>query len=255
MAGTELSFSTALTTELTEKSSALPAGFNIDRFVQNSVALLNGNESLMEFAKKYGTAQIKSGLVRAAMHNLDAMNKEVYLVPYGNVLNFTPSYIGMIKMAHQYSVEPVKDIYARVVRQGDEFEEAIIDGRPSVNFKPLPFNGNEIIGVFAVCSFTDGRIKIETMSRDEIEACRSRSKAKNAGAWEEFYQEMAKKTVIRRLCKGLTLNLSADGIELFNSGTEIETDPAEIARQDIEQNANKEEFVMDIGPDGTEEFS
>ena len=60
------SFSVTLTNELESQRGALPVDFNIPRFVQNSVALLNGNDSLMKFAQQYGTSQIKQGLLRGA---------------------------------------------------------------------------------------------------------------------------------------------------------------------------------------------
>ena len=59
-------FSLALTNDLESNKAALPANFNVARFVQNSVALLNNNDTLAKFAKEHGTAQIKAGLMRAA---------------------------------------------------------------------------------------------------------------------------------------------------------------------------------------------
>lgn len=239
------SFSTALTTELESHRSALPAKFNTERFVLNSVALLNGNAALADYAKKYGTAQIKAGLVRAAYQNLDALNGEVYLIPYGSQLNFMPSFKGMSKMVKRYSPRKVKDIYAKVVRDGDDFEEIIVNGMPSINFKAKPFNNGEIIGAFAVCLFEDGGIIYETMSKDEIETCRKQSKAKNSMPWSNFYSEMAKKTVIRRLCKSISLDMDMESLDFFNLGTEIETSPEGLAEKEIAANANQEELVIE----------
>ena len=96
-------FSIALREDLNTHKDALPMPFTAERFVQNAVALLNGNEALAKFANQYGTAQIKSGLLRAAYQDLDALNSEVYLIPYGNQLQFMPSFKGMSKMAKRYS--------------------------------------------------------------------------------------------------------------------------------------------------------
>ena len=183
---TQNQFSLSLQTALEESRDALPADFNIARFVQNSIALLNGNESLIEFGKKYGTAQIKAGLLTGAYQGLDAFNQEMYLVPYGSKLNYMPSYKGMVKMAIKNSQKPVKSIYAKLVREGDEFEEVIVKGEPSVNFKAIPFSTAPIIGAFAVCLFEDGGAIVETMSEADIEKCRKQSKAKNSPAWSQF---------------------------------------------------------------------
>ena len=242
---TQNQFSLSLQTALEESRDALPADFNIARFVQNSIALLNGNESLIEFGKKYGTAQIKAGLLTGAYQGLDAFNQEMYLVPYGSKLNYMPSYKGMVKMAIKNSQKPVKSIYAKLVREGDEFEEVIVKGEPSVNFKAIPFSTAPIIGAFAVCLFEDGGAIVETMSEADIEKCRKQSKAKNSPAWSQFWGEMAKKTVIRRLCKNISFDMDAKAREFFDSGTEIETDPAEIVKRDIEENENLTDFIID----------
>lgn len=249
---TKETFSTALSAELNANRAALPQNFNIDRYVQNAIALLNGNETLQEFAKKYGTTQIKAGLMRGAYQGLDAMQQELYLVPYGSTLNYMPSFKGMSKMAKRYSIRPVKDIYAKVVRAGDTFEEVIADGVPSINYKAVPFNNSEIVGVFAVCLFEDGGLLYETMSREDVENCRKSSKAKNSPAWSQFWDQMACKTVIRRLCKNIELDMDADSKEFFDAGTEIETNVVEVSRREIEENANTEEFVVD-GEDIIEE--
>ena len=242
---TKDTFSTALTTELESNQAALPADFNIPRFVQNSLALLNGNETLQEFAKQYGTAQIKHGLMRGAYLGLDALNQEMYLIPYKNVLNFMPSYKGMVKMAQKYATRPIKTIYAKCVREGDEFEEVIHNGEPSINFKALPFNSNEIIGVFAVCQYKDGGMVYEVMSRADVEQCRKSSKAKNSPAWNSFWSEMAKKTVLRRLCKSLSIDMDVKMVEAMDSGLEVETDIAEISKREIEENQNTLPFDVD----------
>lgn len=239
-------FSTALMESLNEQKAALPSDFNVTRFVQNSVALLNGNEVLMDFAKKNptGMAQIKAGLMRGAFLGLDALNQEMYLVPYGSTLNFMASYKGMVKMATKYATRPIKSIYAKVVREGDEFQEVIIGGEPSINFKPKPFNNGPIIGAFAVCQFADGGIQYEVMSRDDIEQCRKHSKAKNGPAWN-FYSEMAKKTVLRRLAKHLPIDMDARAKEMFDAGTDIETDEKVLAEREIAENGNSEELVVE----------
>ena len=238
-------FSTALTTELENQRAALPADFNIQRFVQNSVALLNGNDTLAEFAKKHGTAQIKAGLLRGAYQGLDALNGEMYLVPYGSTLNFMQSYKGDVKMVKKYSQRPIKDIYAKLVREGDEFEEGVINGEPTINFKPLPFNDRKIIGAFAVCLYVDGGMVCDSMSLKDLENTRSASKAKNSPAWTRFTGQMYLKTVLHRLCKHLSIDMDANAKAAFDAGTEIETDPAELAKTEIEENANAEELTVE----------
>jgi recombination protein RecT len=117
-----------------------------------------------------------------------------------------------------------------VVREGDFFEERILDGQPSVDFKPLPFNNGKIIGAFAVVLYNDGGMEYETMSTEDINSVRNNySKASQSKAWKYSFDEMAKKTVLRRLCKHIETDFEsiearktwdeAAGMEFTNSNS------------------------------------
>jgi len=193
-----IKFSEKLTDKLISVESALPKEFNRERFVQNSLAVMNENPSLA----KINPSQVIQGLCKAAFLGLDFMNHEAYLIPYGNTVSFQTSYRGEIKFVKRYSIRKIRDVYAKVVRQGDEFQEEIIDGHPSIDFKPLPFNDGDIIGAFAVVLFEDGGLMYETMSIKDINSVRNNySKSIQSKAWKNSFDEMCKKTVLRRLCK------------------------------------------------------
>jgi recombination protein RecT len=117
-----------------------------------------------------------------------------------------------------------------VVREGDFFEERILDGQPTVDFKPLPFNNGKIIGAFAVVLYVDGGMEYETMSTEDINSVRNNySKASQSKAWKYSFDEMAKKTVLRRLCKHIETDFEsiearntwdeASGMEFSNANT------------------------------------
>ena len=239
------SFSVALSESLNEVRGALPKELNTERFVQNAVALLNENTTLADFAKQYGTGQIKQGLMKGAFLGLDALNSEFYLIPYKNVLSFMVDYRGNVKLAKKYSIRPIKDIYAKVVRDGDLFEESIVNGNPLINFKPKAFNNAKIIGAFAVCLFADGGMMYDTMSIEDLENTRSASRAKDSPAWKKFTAEMYKKTVLHRLCKHIELEFDQpDQKKYFEEDSEIETDQQKIVQEEIKQNENSEEFEI-----------
>lgn len=238
-------FTDLLRNELISQSSALPRDLNIERFVQNAKALLNGNDVLFKFAKTHGTSQIISGLMRGAFLGLDAFNKEFFLIPYKDVLNFMPSYTGMQKLCMKYSTREIKTLYAKVVREGDEFSEEIVNGEPSITFRPQPFNTKKIVGAFAVCLYKDGGMIYETMSLEELEQCRRSSQAKNSPAWQNFTQMMYRKTVLKRISGNIPLDMDEKLSDALVAGLEIETDPAKIAEQQIRDNGNSEELVID----------
>lgn len=191
-------FSESLTDKLVSVSTALPKEFNRERFVQNALAVMNEKPELAKINKN----EVIQGLLKGAYLGLDFMNKECYLIPYGNSVNFQTDYKGEIKFVKLYSIRPIHDIYAKVVRDGDVFEEVIINGQQSVNFTPKPFSNADIIGAFAVVIYKDGGMEYETMSKDDIQNVRNNySKATQSKAWKYSFDEMSKKTVLRRLCK------------------------------------------------------
>lgn len=239
-------FSVALRQDLDENKLALPEGFNTDRFIQNALALLNNNETIQKFVKdnpKTGQAQVKAGLMRGAYLGLDFLNREAYLVPYGSKLDYQTSYIGEIKLRKKYSVRPIRDIYADVVREGDDFTYEVINGEPTIHHKPITFNTGKVIGAYAVCIFDDGGKLIDTMSLEELENTRSASKASNSPAWKKFTNEMYKKTVLRRLCKTIDIDLNDKQRTTLDEEMAIATNPTEIRDADVENNANIVDFI------------
>ena len=193
-------FSETLTDKLVSVENALPKNFNKERFVQNALAVINEKPELARVNK----AQLLQGLMRGAFLGLDFYNRECYLIQYGNSIQFQTDYKGDRKFVKKYSMRPILDTYAKVVREGDVFVEKIIDGKATIDFTPKPFNNSEIMGAFAVCLYKDGGLQYEVMTTEEIQEVRNvYSKAANSKAWKNSFGEMCKKTVYRRLCKSI----------------------------------------------------
>lgn len=220
----EQTFSMVLTDGLTENKDALPKDFNVARFVQNSVALLNGNDTLKKYASQYGTSNIKANLLRGAFLDLDALNSEFHLIPYGDKLQFLVDFRGAIKLIEKYSAKPVDYVKADVVRAGDEFDYWEEDGEPHYKFHPKAVNDGTIILAFAIVKYKDGTVLVERMTVADIENTRKQSKMANGLAWKSFYPEMCKKTVIHRMRKRIPLEFeSIVQKEIFDEDGAIET--------------------------------
>lgn len=218
----------------------LPKDFNRARFVQNALALVNSNTDF----SKYAPEQIIQGLMRGAYLGLDFSQKEAYLIPYGPQLNFQSSYIGERKLVKRYSTRKIKEIYAKVIRTGDEFTEQIVNGEPTFSMKPLPFNDGEIIGAVACCIYADGGIQYETMSKKDIEAVRRKSKMANGMAWKDFYGEMCKKTVLRRLCKMIDIEFeNPNQRNVYDEDMALDDGKSMRAEQPMMENS--EDFIED----------
>ena len=214
-------FEEYLSDSINNVTDALPKDFNKARFVQNCIALREDTPELKSFNN---AKELVNGLLKGCYMGLDFFKKECYLIPRGNKLVFQTDYKGEIKFVKQFSTRPIRDIYAKVVRQGDDFKEEIKDGIPTVSYSPLPFNGGDIIGAFAVCLFEDDGMLYETMSLADINAVRNNySSCANSKAWKNSFDEMAKKTVLRRLCKHIDTNIdSVEAMKAYEEGSGME---------------------------------
>lgn len=241
-----------LTDSLDKQVAALPKDFNKQRFVQNCMTVLQDGQA--DFSKCDSRTVIRT-LMKASYLGLDFFNGECYAIPYGTQCQFQTDYKGEIKLCKRYSSNPIQDIYAKNVRDGDYFEEVIDNGKQYVNFKPKAFNNGEIIGAFAVVLYKDGSMMYDTMSKEDIEHTRQTfSKAANSKAWKESYGEMCKKTVLRRLCKLIDLNFdTAEQCQAFEDGSafDVKEKPKEkYQAQDIYQSHDQSSHNGDEDSDG-----
>lgn len=206
---------TGLTKKLTENKEALPAGFNQQRFILNCITVIQDmmkDNKKKEQLEKINPETIPVCLAKAAYLGLDFFNGECYAIPYGGNLTFQTDYKGEIKLCKRYSKNKIKDIFAKVVRQGDFFMEEVDGGKQNVQYRPKPFSNEQMIGAFAIVVFEDGSMMYDTMSSEDIENVRNTySKMKDSQAWKSSAGEMYKKTVLRRLCK--LIDLDFDNIE------------------------------------------
>lgn len=205
---------------VTAQREALPKAFNSKRYLQNCINYIKSSKA--DFTQ-CEPSTVASTFLKGAFLNLE-FGTECYAIPYKNNCEFQASYIGNCKIAKKYSIRKIKDLYAKLVREGDEFSDHVVNGQQSIDFSPKPFNNGAIIGAFAVVLYEDGGMDYETMSAAEINETRDNfSKAKSSGAWINSYGEMCKKTVLRRLCKHIEIDFeTAEMQQLFESESDFD---------------------------------
>jgi recombination protein RecT len=136
-----------------------------------------------------------------------------YLIPRWNSkirafeCNFDPGYRGLSDIARRSKV--VSRIEARVVHQLDTFR--VIEGTaPSLVHEP--YGGDEDPGAvrasYAVAFFADNTTQHEVVWRRDLDKMEAVSTSKDdkgnsIGPWLDWYDEQARKSAVRRLCKHL----------------------------------------------------
>jgi len=135
------------------------------------------------------------------------------LVPYWNSqknsyeAQFQCMYKGLLTLA--YNTGMFKMIDAREVYENDDFQYSY-GFDTEFYHKPAEENRGTVIGYYAFFVLKDGGTKFEYMSRADADAWAKRySKAykKSDSPWHNFFDEMAKKTVLRKVLKMAPLRI------------------------------------------------
>ena len=135
-----------------------------------------------------------------------------YLLPFENrkkgitEVQFILGYRGMIDLSRRSG--QILSIEARAVYSADKFHVAL-GLNPNLTHEPdwEAEDRGPLRFVYAVAKLRDGGTQFEVMSRSDVEKVRQKSRAGQSGPWVDHYEEMAKKTVIRRLFKYLPMSI------------------------------------------------
>lgn len=128
-----------------------------------------------------------------------------YLVPYGSQCQLIVGYRGMIDLARRSG--QILSIEAHVIHDGDEYEVEY-GLEPKLRHKPnLSANVGKPIMVYAVAKLKGGGTQCDVMTVADVEKIRKRSRASENGPWVTDYEEMMRKTVVRRLWKYLPVSI------------------------------------------------
>lgn len=129
---------------------------------------------------------------------------QAYLIPFRNkgVLEcqFQLGYKGLIDLAHRSG--EVVSIQANVVYENDKFDYAFGLEKDELTHVPTRENRGQPVYFYAKYRTKDGGYGFEVMSVEDIRAHAQRySKSFGNGPWQTNFEEMAKKTVLKRVLK------------------------------------------------------
>jgi recombination protein RecT len=135
-----------------------------------------------------------------------------YLLPFGNgkAADNKPNcqlivgYRGMIDLARRSG--QIISLTARTVYENDTFSYEF-GLEETMTHKPAEGDRGKITHVYAVAKLKGGGIQFDVMSKADVDKVKAQSKAGSNGPWVSHYDEMAKKTVIRRLFKYLPVSI------------------------------------------------
>ena len=205
-------------------------------------------------------ASIANSLMDMATLGLNASKKQGYFIAYGGKCQFQKSYFGNITLARRNGL---KTINAEIIYDGDTFKYHIENGMKVIDVHEQDFmniDNDKILGAYAVAVMDDGRKVVEVMNINQLKKAWNQRmgglKEDASSTHMKFKDQMAKKTVINRLCK-LIGNTSTDGniSEISDRLDEVaEVDMvAEDVSYEIENNANTVDFEDVVEPQETKQ--
>ncbi len=207
-------------------------------------------------------ASIANSLMDMCTLGLNASKKQGYFIAYGGKCQFQKSYFGNITLARRNGL---KKISAEVIYEGDTFSYHIEDGCKVIDEHKQDFMNidvDKIKGAYAVGIMDDGSKVVEVMNISQLKKAWNQRmgglKEDATSTHTKFRDQMAKKTVINRLCK-LIGNTSTDGniSEISDRLDEVASEDMVLAdmEHDIAENANTVDFPEEteaIEADATE---
>lgn len=221
--------------------SALPKHVTIDRLMGAALAAVNKQPLLLECRPE----SLLRALYQCAQLGLepDTPLGLAYLVPYGKQVQFIPGYRGLISLARRSG--NITGIESRIVYEKDRFEVCFGLKPELIHFPAYDeADRGKIRLVYSIARFRRGEEpQVEIMNKPQIDGIMKRSAAGDRGPWGTDYEEMARKTVVKRLCKYLPLSIDlAQAIELDNQAetgknqeimAEVDlTDVADVAKEE-----------------------
>lgn len=209
--------------------AALPSVITPERFTRMALTAVSSNPKLGDCTPK----SFIGALMNAAQLGLEPNTPlgQAYLIPFKNKgvneCQFQIGYKGLIELAHRSG--EFKNIEARVVYENDVFEYEY-GLEPKLVHKPVMKDRGDAIYYYAVYTLTNGGFGFEVMSKEDMDIHKNRysqSAKSSYSPWATAYDEMAKKTVLKKVLKYAPIK-------------------TEFARQVAEDNSIKTEITSDM---------
>lgn len=181
--------------------AALPSVMTPERFSRITLSALSANPKLKECTPQ----SFLGAMMTAAQLGLEPNTPlgQAYLIPFRNhgrmECQFQLGYKGLIDLS--YRSGEVSIIQAHAVYENDDFQyELGLD--PTLRHVPAKSNRGKPIAYYAMFKTKDGGYGFQVMSMEDVKShAQQYSKSYGNGPWQTNFDEMAKKTVLKKVLK------------------------------------------------------
>lgn len=202
--------------------AALPSVMTPERFSRITLSALSANPKLKECSPQ----SFLGAMMTAAQLGLEPNTPlgQAYLIPFRNhgrmECQFQLGYKGLIDLT--YRSGEVSIIQAHTVYENDDFQyELGLD--PTLRHVPAKSNRGKPIAYYAIFKTKTGGYGFQVMSMEDVKAhAQQYSKSYGNGPWQTNFDEMAKKTVLKKVLKYAPLK--SDFVREISQDSTIKTE-------------------------------
>ena len=246
------------------KELQLPADYSVENALKSAWLILQETQDMSKnLALEVCTKDsIANALLSMVVQGLNPGKQQGYFIVYGKKLTFQRSYFGSIAVAKMVD-SSIADVLAEVIYKGDKVEFSILAGKKNITKHEQTFEsieGGEIVGAYALAVDQEGKaFSTVLMSMNEIKQSWKQSKTKPVddngelkatSVHARFTADMAKKTVINRLCKPI-INSSSDStvVAQYAQQADVIAADAQLA-ENLAHSANKKIIDVEVKAPG-----
>lgn len=187
---------------------ALADRIGVDRFVRAAVTVLRTTPAVRNCSPE----SVLGGLFVAAQLGLEVGGPlgYAYIVPFGREAQLIVGVRGFVELFYRAGARMVR---ADIVREGDSLTRGTDDsGRVLIKWEDsAPFSPDRpAVAALATVVLASGEVLQELMSKEQI--LKRKPRNSRSGPWNDWEDEMWKKTVLRQCAK--TARLSSDDLAL-----------------------------------------
>lgn len=187
--------------------AALPEHVSFDRFRRVVLTAIQSDPDLM----RADHMPLLTACLRAAQDGLMPDKREGAIVLFKGKPAWMPMVAGLMKLARNSG--EVASLQAQAVYRGEPFRVVLGDEDRIVHERVLDAvdAGQPPVAVYAIALLRDGTRVHEAMTWKQVMKVKGSSASGDKGPWGSWPDEMARKTVLRRLMKRLPLSTDRDG--------------------------------------------
>jgi len=217
-------------------AKALPENITPDRFTRVVLNAISTNAELM----RCEPMSFLGAMMSAAQLGLEPNTPlgQAYLIPYKGKATFQLGYKGLLDLAHRAGTH----VSAQTVYERDEFRYEL-GLHPDLVHIPAKGDRGEPVAYYATWSNGES-FGFEVMTIDEIKQHRDRYSQARSGPWVTSFDEMAKKTVLKKALKYAPLTIEAQKAVSMDETTKTDIRPGHMDEVPDETDWN----VIDIQP-------